>query len=1264
MSLRFPRPTAKKERRGGALLLALALCLSCASRGPGPNDSPVLELRKQAASSHDKKLVARWLLAELISPQGSAEQALQARKALGEEGGGMYAELGRGLDDAMHGKLKSVADRYLRAAAAARDENDTNSALVAWFATQQASLFRHSDPKLFERWKPFVRAALDDPRNIGWRARAELADFWQEEAWSQAEKDVVEKGARLHGCAENARLVGPFGRNVGRDTMRSFPPEKPGPWPSRFSPDPGVGEPPRIVESERDGCYISVKEPSGAGIYYVETFFDLPKQTDVLIAVQGAYGLWIDDHRVLTRDLREWGSWPRFGVALSLSPGRHRLLGRIGDPGTSIRLLHADGRTLDVKTSSDPSQPYQLSAPKLLPEANVLDRYLKGGKLVDPGDDLVRFLAAIMANVETQPDVANVLFEPLVEKPEQATGPVLAMSAMFAEADPIFSDSQHKDLSRELEERAVARDKRLWHPRLLLALNEAERDGNTGAARAVKKLVDEFPEVPAVLSELTRLYSELGWKVEYSKTALELSQRFPDDPAALEAAVDVLDAQGKTKEADALVERIQNIDPDREIRLQRALNRQDYELALKELKSIGERRPQRKDIAERIADVMVRSGNRSESWNQLEAAIKNDPKSEKARLDLGDAGYASGKHDALVRALLDAITSGSPSAKLEEAIDLVEGVSELEPYRRDARTIIKEYERSGEQLAGTAARVLDYAAVWVHADGSSRMLEHEIIKVQSAEAISDLAEQPVQNGIMLHMRVIKQDGTILEPEFVEGKQTLTMPHLEAGDYIETERIESQPGDGQRGARYLGPRWFFREENIAYARSEFMIISPKSKPLEVETRNDVPKPEVKEDGAIIARHWRVDRSPAAPVEPFGAPIVEFLPSVQVGWGVSLERTLEAMTDASVDLSPVDPRIARIAEHIVAKVPPEKREERAKLLYRWLVTNVQEGEEGDGRRVIIGKNGNLWRGFITLCRAVGITTTYSVAQSKLTLPATGPFSSASLLSIPLLRVKTEKDDVWLSLGSKYAPFGYVPAEARGMPAYALTDKGPESTRVPVTGLADSVSYTGDVELAADGSALVNLEQTMNGKYGTGLRGALAEMPAQQVRDVIETRLVGHALRGARLEKYDILHIDDPDQPLVIRTRSRVPSFAQVAGSVLLIAPPFAPRIGQLAALPARQTPLLVVDSTEQQIVLKLRFPKGATLAAPVAAREIADGEYKVVIRDRQEGSDIILDRRIVLPSGRIQVDAYPGFLRFARTADDSLSASVRVRLAKQQ
>ena len=114
------------------------------------------------------------------------------------------------------------------------------------------------------------------------------------------------------------------------------------------------------------------------------------------------------------------------------------------------------------------------------------------------------------------------------------------------------------------------------------------------------------------------------------------------------------------------------------------------------------------------------------------------------------------------------------------------------------------------------------------------MLEHEIIRVQSAEAIAEMAEQEVKPGLNLHLRVIKKRRRFLEPEVVEGKPTLTLPHLEVGDYIETERIENQPGEGRRGARYIGPRWYFREENIAYARSEFVILSPKSRPLSIET----------------------------------------------------------------------------------------------------------------------------------------------------------------------------------------------------------------------------------------------------------------------------------------------------------------------------------------------------------------------------------------------------------------------------------------------
>src|SRR5262249_40595266 len=156
-----------------------------------------------------------------------------------------------------------------------------------------------------------------------------------------------------------------------------------------------------------------------------------------------------------------------------------------------------------------------------------------------------------------------------------------------------------------------------------------------------------------------------------------------------------------------------------------------------------------------------------------------------ARLALADARTAKGDQGALRRALVDAIQTGADTANLRDAIELVEGTTELTPFRLDGRKIIDEFEAKHPELPGTAARVLDYSAIWIHTDGSARMLEHEIMRIQSREGIQEHAEQRVPDGLVLKLRVIKKDGRILEPEFVEGKPTVTMPHLEVDDYIET-----------------------------------------------------------------------------------------------------------------------------------------------------------------------------------------------------------------------------------------------------------------------------------------------------------------------------------------------------------------------------------------------------------------------------------------------------------------------------------------------
>jgi tetratricopeptide (TPR) repeat protein len=1242
---------------GAFAVAAAGVGTGCAHQKPAVAP-PLSEVRDHGRSTGDPEVAASWLLGELMSPGGTADAAVKARARLDSLGaGGMVAALARALDDGLHGRLGDASVHYLEAVERARDSRDERAPLVAWFGANRAVALSHDAPALYEKWHGFVDQVIADPRSIGWRARSELVEWALDEASSAGATDADQRGVTLYGCMTKTRLAGPFGRGAAVDAVRHFSVEDPGPWPVHFPTEVGASRPPRVVTVESHSCSLKAENSTSDGIYYAETYFDLPDARDVILAVQGTLALRVDDALVLDRDVRQWGVWPKFGVALHLGAGRHRIVARLSEPSTSIRLMHPDGTPMPVKMSTDSSQGYSLDPPVVTEDPNVLARFIHGGVLRDPGDDLVRFLGGFMAHVESSDDVASVFVGPLIKDLDQATGPALSVAALFAGDDPIFESSQATDLVRELHERATKKDPHLWASRLSLALGVAESKGAEEAVPELGRLAVEFPGVPDVLVALARVYGELGWQAEHSLAIKTLLERFPNDMAALHAAVDVYEAEGDTKTVDGLLARIQKLDRDDEIRFTRALARQDYKTAIAELERIAKLHPEQKDIPERIDDVNVRAGSGGEVWKKLEAAVKSDPSNEKARLELADAHYAHGDQHALSHALAESVEAGADSRPIANAIDVVEGATELEPYRLDAMKIIDAFEKSGKEMPGTAARILDYAALWVRADGSSRMLEHEIVRLQSAESISTFAEHRALEGLVLHMRVIKKDRTTLEPEAVSGKPTVTFPHLEVGDYIETEQVIFSPSEGH-GEQYLGPRWFFREENVGYARSEFVVISPTSKDLVVETTGKVPDPVVETHDGLVTHRWRVDYSPAAPTEPGSVPITEFLPSVHIGWGVTLERRLQAIADALAPLAPVDPRIRAIAENIAAPLPASDQLGRAKRLYRWLLDNVEPGDEADGRRVVIGKHGNLWHGFKMLCRALDIPVSYAVAQSRLSPPPEGPLSRAVLFVQPVARIDAKAGAAWLTLGNKYAPFGYVPADVRGMPARLLDDPTRETT-VPQQGGADGISFSGKGQLDAKGQLVLELVQEFTGRLAIALRRGLSQVPDRELHDVLEQNLLAQTLRGGELTKYSVEHRDDVDSPLVIRMSVKVARFAQSDGKTLVVSPPLAPDLGAMASLPERQTPLLIPEALHRRIGLDISLPAGATIAAlgPVS---LNDGDRRVVIQDTQGPGLLEIRRSVDIPAGRVHPEDYPRFARFAQQADDALSRTIEVRL----
>jgi hypothetical protein len=205
-----------------------------------------------------------------------------------------------------------------------------------------------------------------------------------------------------------------------------------------------------------------------------------------------------------------------------------------------------------------------------------------------------------------------------------------------------------------------------------------------------------------------------------------------------------------------------------------------------------------------------------------------------------------------------------------------------------------------------------------------------------------------------------------------------------------------------------------------------------------------------------------------------------------------------------------------------------------------------------------------------------------------------------------------------------------------------------------------YEGKITLAPDGSAKLQIEQRFIGKYAMAVRSAFAQLPEAQLRDVIESKLLGRALRGARLTKHRIEHLADFDAPFVLHMQAEMSAFAQANGKDLAISPPFSPRISQLATLPTRQTPLLVGEATYQEVRLRISLPAGATLADALAPTTVRDGNRSVKVNDRVEKNVLILDRTLDIPAGRVQPAQYAAFLDFARKSDAVLSRDVRIRV----
>jgi hypothetical protein len=320
-------------------------------------------------------------------------------------------------------------------------------------------------------------------------------------------------------------------------------------------------------------------------------------------------------------------------------------------------------------------------------------------------------------------------------------------------------------------------------------------------------------------------------------------------------------------------------------------------------------------------------------------------------------------------------------------------------------------------------------------------------------------------------------------------------------------------------------------------------------------------------------------------------------------------------------------------------------------------VQNGDESDGRRVVVGKRGNPWRAFTTLCRSIDIPVVWALARNRLAPEAKGPASAAAQFGTTILLVGKKRKPV--TLIDKYHPFGYVPAEVRAEPAYLLDGEEPRRVEIPDGGAPDRLEFVAAIDLQPDGAADLNLSQIYAGKFAAGMRQALSQLGESRVKDSIESEILGRNLRGARLVSHELVDLAQLDVPLELKMQAKMAHFALRQGDALLLSPPYTPKLSQFGSLPSRQTPMLFGVERNWRVKLTIRLPQGAKVEA-IEDAEFSFRGYRVSIRDRIDDGRLILERTVSLPAGRISPTDYDRFVRFTRDADAALSRDIEIKL----
>ena len=1236
------------------LACLLFLLVACKPSGPTtPVRISIEDLRARAAENpNDITHVRRVALAELFAPDGDPARAREAiTRGLALAPSDVMLHFAHGEEAILHGRPTEATEALLEAISRARTSSDPRDAVVAEAAVDVLSgaITSHRQPDTITT--PLV-ALLDAPGRLGPAVTHEIAQVATAFAYKRGDVAAVAALAERAGCVTSFRVAGPFGPRDLLGFDRNLGPEASGPLAETYDLGPMRGRrETRTVEGRGCSVHLGDGPVGGGGVTFAEGSVSIGTAGERWIRLEtpNAVELFVDGTSVARFDARRSPLVRTRYVPVRFSAGTHEITVKIttrhANPVLIVAVTGDDGRP-DAAAGAgfDPAMP----------------------EPTEPGDAFVR--ATVEETRGAVVDARETLDAATWEG--DAGVPALVLRAAIALEDPFRPQDASRDEARRLLRRAREKDPASWYARLALAQLAAAEGRDQEAIAEIREAATVWPELVVFPLTLVEMLQARGWDAEADRYVARAVEIFPESCSVIEAERAVA---GRLDQMERYIERSEALvacSARSRARLDYLMDARRWDAALAEVDRLAALEPAhvrprydatRADIAAGRGDIATARALRARVATLF-------PRADGYVGDLVDQAIAEGQRDRAFTAI-DRALAAEPIAMAGLRIlrTNLGGQDDFADYRLDGAAVLRAFEASGRRYEQPEVLVLDYAVHRIFEDGSALHYVHQISRIQSEEAVDSQGEfSPPEGGIMLRLHTIKADGTRLEPDIIAGKETISMPNLEVGDYVEWEYVRViGPADGLEGA-VLGDRFFFQGFETPYDRSELVVVLPASMQATIDPRGNLPPPVETRAGDLRVLRFRVDQSLPLTREPLSVNAREFLPSVNIGIGASWDQLRESFADILADRSIEDPAARRLVEGLVAELPRRATDlDRARLLYAWTLANIEPADNvfGAAPLMLAGRSGSRARVLHYLYELAGIDADLVVVRTVGADQTVSPLPDDETYSTLLVRIGPADAPIYISTNQRGTPFGYTAPAVRGQDALELAADG-GIVRIPETTVVeDRRTIDLDAQLAADGSARIVVTETFTGMPAIGWRTDLEGVPAAVLEERFEAAYVARMFPGAELTSLDIDGREENEGPLVMRYAFEIASLGHRERDDFILPGLFPTLLAPTYAMVPERTTTQIVAGADIVTTLRIHLPGGATVTSPPEPATVqGPGGARYTSTVRVDGGALVIERRVDVDLMRVSPEAYPELARFCRQADQAEGRAIRIRLGR--